>query len=306
MYKSNEMEECDGGEARSKTTGYGPMDLQNLFKNKHLGGKRTSPQEQSDQRQQVKNKEIKMFKCPQCDFITQNEIFFNDHMTKVHAGQPNCPFCFVAFENYPSLRKHCEDNHGERSSDKKKETVPEGKKENIPEGRSENDPVDRKANPSGRKGPCRFFNNGQGQCSPRFGTCQYDHSVIPDSERELCFPKQSCTYKPYCIFLHPEGQGEDVWQQNMRKVARVCRFTQNGNTCMRSYCTFYHPISLNTSSFHWDHASKPPLKETDERMTSTKNIPIIPIRIPVIVKNNLKSRKEFPELSQSLKGMSLD
>ena len=24
-------------------------------------------------------------KCPQCDFISQNETYFNEHMTKVHA-----------------------------------------------------------------------------------------------------------------------------------------------------------------------------------------------------------------------------
>ena len=51
---------------------------------------------------------------------------------------------------------------------------------------------------------------------------------------------------------------------------------------------------------------EPPLRE--ERMTSTKNIQNVPIRIPVIVRNNfqLHSKKEFPDMSVSLKGLALD
>ena len=204
-------------------------------------------------------------------------------MTKAHAGQPNCPFCFVPFVNYPTLRKHCENINGEMKQRKQKEKLPEG-----------------------RKGPCRNFNNGQGHCSPRFGKCLYDHSIIPDNKREVCFHKEACSYKPHCIFLHPEGQGEDIWLQNKRKTSKVCRFTENGNTCMRSYCSFFHPTSRNNSFFHWDQASRFPLIEREGVMTSTKNIPMMPMRVPVIVKNNLMSRKQFPDLSHSMKEMSLD
>ena len=42
------MEECDGGNASSRATGYGSIDLTDLIKNKKLGGKRSSPQEQSE------------------------------------------------------------------------------------------------------------------------------------------------------------------------------------------------------------------------------------------------------------------
>ena len=60
-------------------------------------------------------------KCPQCDFISQNETYFNEHMTKVHSGQPICPFCFIAFKNYSTLRKHCETVH--RELKKKEECI---------------------------------------------------------------------------------------------------------------------------------------------------------------------------------------
>ena len=36
-----------------------------------------------------------------------------------------------------------------------------------------------------RKKPCTFFNNGQGQCLPRAGVCEYDHSVVPDKKKLL-------------------------------------------------------------------------------------------------------------------------
>ena len=185
-YKDSEMEECDGGEHSKESTGYGS--LQNLVKNKLLGGKRTSPQANPDlKRKNEEKKQVKLFKCSQFDFLAQNETYFNEHMGKVHAGQPICPFCYISCDDYPSLRKHCESRHKEIRSEKVK---------NIPEG---------------RKRPCRFFRNGEGWCSPRTGTCEFDHTIIPDHERELCFHKQACTYKPYCIFNHPEGQG-DKWQ----------------------------------------------------------------------------------------------
>ena len=98
MHQMDRMEECDGGEASSLATGSASLDLTSMLKNKYLGGKRSSPQEKPEQRR-VTEKEKKMYKCPQCDFISQNEIFISEHMTKAHAGQPNCPFCFVGFKD---------------------------------------------------------------------------------------------------------------------------------------------------------------------------------------------------------------
>ena len=97
-----------------------------------------------------------------------------------------------------------------------------------------------------------------------------------------------------------------MWKQSLNRVAKICRFAERGEICMRSVCSFYHPAIRNDLGFHWEQQMKPPLAERMERMTSTQNIQPVPIRIPVIVKNNLQSRKEFPELSRSLKGMSLD
>ena len=45
-YKFDQLEEYDGGNSTSRTNGYGSIDLADLIKNKKLGGKRSSPQEQ--------------------------------------------------------------------------------------------------------------------------------------------------------------------------------------------------------------------------------------------------------------------
>ena len=96
------MEECDGG------FGNDSLDLDSLRRNKLAGGKRTSPQEISDVRVSGrKNTERKILKCPQCDFISQNESFFNEHITSARSGHPNCPFCFLPFNGYLALRNHC-------------------------------------------------------------------------------------------------------------------------------------------------------------------------------------------------------
>ena len=105
-YMTNEMEECDGGEVIMEWTGYGS--LKKLFKNKRMGGRRTSQQENPEVGKQREEKQPSMLKCPQCDFLSQNETYFNEHVSKVHAKQPTCPFCFKAFDSYPAVRKHFE------------------------------------------------------------------------------------------------------------------------------------------------------------------------------------------------------
>ena len=281
-YLNAEMEECDGGEISSKTTGYGQ--LENLMKNKERGGKRTSPQENPESRIDNAQQFQKMQKCPQCDFVSQNEIFFNKHMVTVHSGQPNCPFCFSAFEDYSALRKHCEAAHKEINCHNVK---------------------------SDKRRPCRYFKNGTGHCKPRSGTCQYDHTIIPENERELCFHKEACSYKPNCIFFHPEGQDDDLWEQNKRKTARICRFAENGQICMRAYCNFYHPSVRNSSGFHWNQPTKPPQilrRETEKPTVQMREtvIPTLPMRIPVIVRRKENVKSKIQELNQSLVGMALN
>ena len=73
--------------------------------------------------------------------------------------------------------------------------------------------------------PCRYCNNGQGQCLPRSGSCSFDHSEIPFIERQLCL------FKPHCIFFHPECQGEEIWEQNKAKAAKICKFAERGEIC---------------------------------------------------------------------------
>ena len=181
-------EKCND-EITSNTVG----NLKSLLTNKLKGGRRTNPKDKSEMKKVRDTKDIPLLKCPQCDFLTQNETFFNEHVSKAHAGgQPTCPFCFIGCKDFPSLRKHCADYHKEVNSGRKISSVPEG-----------------------RKRPCRFFRNGLGKCMPRSGNCMFDHTIIPDHERELCFHKHACTYKPYCIFFHPEGQEEEEWLTNV-------------------------------------------------------------------------------------------
>ena len=268
-YKDSKMEECDGG--------YGNEDLHTLGKNKNLGGRRTNPQEGPEV-----NKFPKVHTCPQCDYISQNEMNFNEHVTKAHSGQPTCPFCFVAFKDYTSVRKHCEGNHKELRND-----------------------VQRSRNiPGGWKKPCRFFNNGEGQCTPRSGSCNYDHTVIPDNEREICFHKEKCSYKPYCIFFHPEGQGRVDFMFQKRGSSKICRFEESGIRCPRSVCSFFHPSShpsmRNSGGFQWDQERQPPPMKEQE----TESIKILPKRVPVIVKRAAK--ESLQDLNQSLKKMNLN
>ena len=70
--------------ASSRATGYGSIDLNDLIKNKKLGGKRSCPQEQVELRKETE-KEESMRKCPKCEFISQNATYLNEHMTRVHA-----------------------------------------------------------------------------------------------------------------------------------------------------------------------------------------------------------------------------
>ena len=152
------------------------------------------------------------------------------------------------------------------------------------------------------KKPCRFFMNGAGHCSPPSGTYNYDHSIISDNEREHCYHKLKCSYKPYCIFRHPEGQGENDWQQNRRNPSRICRNVENGGTCLRSFCSFFHPSRRNSAVFHWDKPMKPPLgaaKKKEPTLPQTQ-------RVPVIVKNFQKTKMDLQNLKMSLKEMTLD
>ena len=134
---------------------------------------------------------------------------------------------------------------------------------------------------------------------PPSGHCNFDHTVVPDAEREHCFHKQACVYKPNCIFFHPEGQKEEVWEHSKKKAAKICKYAEQGLACLRNICNFYHPAPRNNVGHH----KQPPLQtQRVEEMTST----MIPMRIPVIVKNTFQTRKEFPELSVSLEGLAID
>ena len=277
-YINEDMEECDGDK---EEIGY--ESLNELVMNKDLGGKRSSPQEESVV------KHSKVLRCPQCDFISQNENHFNEHISKVHASQPTCPFCFKAFKTYSEVRRHCENNHSE----------------------SKNNGDSRRK--MAKKKPCRYYRNGEGNCSPPSGFCSFDHSIIPDNQRELCRHKQACKYKPYCIFLHPEGQLEQEWQPVRKNPARICVFSVNGGTCMKSICNFFHPTAqrsyepiMKSSDFHQQSVKEPPLypqsQEGSVSRMSIDNLPLLPMRVPVIVRNKQSvTDSMMKSLSQNMK-----
>ena len=265
--KELNMEECDGGFSYEMT------ELLSLQQNKQKGFQRTTPQASPELVRRIEKCEEKILHCPQCDFITPSETFFNEHMKKIHTG-PNCPFCFIPFDEYAALRKHCAETHSEFNDDKtqNKETLHNKSK------KSEN---------WKSKKPCRFFRNGEGNCIPRNGLeCEFSHSVIPFSERQECHHKQSCKFKPYCIFFHPEGQKVENWQKNTKNVLKICYYNQQGLACIRSVCSFYHPLVRNQQGFQWDHLKKPPI------MTN-----------PTLI---MKNKNPLNKLSQSLKGLDLD
>ena len=239
-------------------------ELQILNQNKQKGFSRTTPQGSPELLRRIENCEKLVIHCPQCDFATPSEALFNEHMTLIHTG-PNCPFCFLPFDGYADLKKHCTENHDESRN---------------------------RFGKSKSKKPCRYFRNGEGKCHPRNGEeCQFDHTIIPFEQRQECFHKQACRYKPYCIFYHPEGQRVEKWENNPSKLAKICHYSQQGSICMRSECRYYHPIIENYQGFQWEQVKKPPI------MTNSIAIK----RVPVIVKNT----NIVKNLSQSLKSMDI-
>jgi hypothetical protein len=90
---------------------------------------------------------------------------------------------------------------------------------------------------------------------------------------------------------------------------------------MRSVCYFFHPTlrndavghpaMRNTSVFHPESIKKPPLDtQKDSWITVTNitmsNIPILPMRVSVIVRNMKKKSDTVQKLSQSLKVMNIN
>ena len=66
------MEECAGGNASSRATGYGSIDFTDLMVNKKLEGKRSSPQEQWEKKGKKKKKVSRVW-----EFVSQNETLMS-------------------------------------------------------------------------------------------------------------------------------------------------------------------------------------------------------------------------------------
>ena len=90
---------------------------------------------------------------------------------------------------------------------------------------------------------------------------------------------------------------------------------------MWSVCYFFHPIIANnsveepvvrnTSVFHPEAMKKPPFSHLKEGAKSTinitmNNIPNLPKRVPVIVRNVSKQPDLIKVLSQSLNGIKMN
>ena len=84
------------------------------------------------------------------------------------------------------------------------------------------------------------------------------------------------------------GSKKDDWQ------------AESGVACLRSECNFYHPPRVEAEGFHWEQIIKPPIMKKAKMMTSTAKIPV---RIPVIVRNEKKMKED---LTQRLEGLALD
>ena len=194
-YMDNEMEICDGGAASRKTTGYGTLDLKQLLVNKNKGGIRNTSQDNTEIRKTITENVRKIYKCSKCEFMSQNELFFKEHMTNTHVTTVTKVIARIK--------------------------------------------------------PCRYFQYGSGRCSPRSGECRYDHTVVPDNERELCFHKEACKFKPHCIYFQPEGQENSLWEE-VRKSSKICCYTVNGQTCWRSVCSYVQTTRGNNLGFHWE------------------------------------------------------
>ena len=126
-----------------------------------------------------------------------------------------------------------------------------------------------------------------------------------NNKREACFYKEACKHKQFCILYFPEDQVEDAWMFQKRKSAKICRYVENGETCLISTCNFFHPAfhpasfpaMRNVSGFQWEQNKEPPLME------ELVNIPKLPKR--VIVRMS-RTKEDIQEVNQSLKKMNLN
>ena len=116
--------------------------------------------------------------------------------------------------------------------------------------------------------------------------------MIPFTERAECLHKESCKFKPFCIFYHPEGQGV----LNAQNVSKLCRFTAKGESCPRTHCTFNHTIPTKTQDFQKEHLVNPPPLKIPEM--AAPNV----VRVSVIVMNQ---KKERSMLSQQMTSLNL-
>ena len=287
--ESGELRDIDNQKLRDKEdedTSRKEVDdesLESLIINKKLGGKRLSPQ---DNPINIGEENIKkMLKCDQCDFMSQNQQYFNQHIESMHGKNPTCPFCLVEFKSYADVRKHCQETHNT---------------------------VTAKSEPSrkiGSQRPCRFFQYGNGQCTPPSGVCHYSHDVVPENERQRCRHKEACVFKPHCVFFHPEGQRNEGWSQS-RKSIKICFSAQKGLPCYRSVCLYAHPYVRNpmgiAQDFHQSAQKKPPLNVSVEEIMSVEglsidNFPMLTPRVSVIVRNPVPKSSTMKDLVQNLK-----
>ena len=58
-------------------------------------------------------KDWSMFKWPQCDFMSMNWIYFNEHIPNIHGAHQTFPFCQIGFWNLFALKKHIDTAHKE-------------------------------------------------------------------------------------------------------------------------------------------------------------------------------------------------
>ena len=200
-------------------------DLKRLNTLKRSGSIRTCPQRNPDDKP--------FFKCGKCDFMTQNEEYFNEHMEKhrkytddecpqcgyktkkksdfekhmknVHGNFPSCTICHVGLWSKEAVKKHVSKYHSAESANTTDTSTPE--QSTSINQQSENN-----------KRPCHYFSTQNG-CK-KGDRCNFDHSADAQAKNvtkvpKLCKDKEACVWKPQCRYVHPED-GEALPERRVR------------------------------------------------------------------------------------------
>ena len=307
-----------------------------LLEMKNTGGKRSCPQTETE-------KDRPMFKCLQCDFLSMNKMYFNEHMNKKHGDLPKCPFCQVGFTSLDVLKKHITVNHKEpedipvkkdtsfkcakcsfmsihiaeftEHSNKNHEDSP-----NCPfclvnfgdlndlRKHIECDHKEKETVAVNKKGLCSFFRSRSG-CK-KGTSCSYEHvqavNATPVTKvPKLCDNKEACVWKPSCRYIHPEdGEFLPVRSTRRQSTAKLCFYPNNCPRGGPGICSYIHlPSPINQGFTLTDTSQLPPGYRLYPIHQRYIGAPDLQQR--GWVSTNIHSAQDFPHLRESLKHLTI-